>query len=378
MPPLPAHGFFWAHLALLTLATTLAILLFRAWRRPSAPRLVAGNVVLTLLLLQGAVTAGEGWFQFVHDATDGALVTLASRRWMERHVRTSFMGTRGTPPPQSSTPRRPGEVRIAALGDSYTFGQGIEREVDRWPEILESLLRREGVEASVYNLAKQGWDTAGEAESLEALRRDGITFDLVVLALVPNDHFGHDELPEAYQRAADGARNPPPLRRFLTGRSLFLDHLYHRLVTFRDPALKGYDRLALDLFRRPGIPARQEILLREILATCREEGAGLAAVTFPLMFGRWEDYLLGEMHQWYARVWRELGVPHLDLLPSFRRHPPAELAASPLDAHPNEQAHRLAAEAILPLVRQALAGRERGTVPQGEAGGTGSSSAARR
>jgi hypothetical protein len=41
-----------------------------------------------------------------------------------------------------------------------------------------------------------------------------------------------------------------------------------------------------------------------------------------------------------------MGVPHLDLLPVYVDYADAELVVNRFDAHPNEFAHSLAAEAI--------------------------------
>jgi hypothetical protein len=52
------------------------------------------------------------------------------------------------------------------------------------------------------------------------------------------------------------------------------------------------------------------------------------------------------VHEQLDRYWKENGVPHLDLLATFSNLPPAKLVVNPHDAHPNEYAHALAAEAI--------------------------------
>ena len=52
------------------------------------------------------------------------------------------------------------------------------------------------------------------------------------------------------------------------------------------------------------------------------------------------------MHEELDRFWRQLGVPHLDLLPVYAGIPGQELVVNPYDAHPNEYANRLAAKAV--------------------------------
>ena len=58
------------------------------------------------------------------------------------------------------------------------------------------------------------------------------------------------------------------------------------------------------------------------------------------------------------RGWREEGVPHLDLLDTFDGRDPSDLVVGRFDAHPNEEGHRIAAEAILPWLDGILAETE--------------------
>ena len=69
-------------------------------------------------------------------------------------------------------------------------------------------------------------------------------------------------------------------------------------------------------------------------------------VTFPFLNALGPDYEYRFVHDKLERLWSELGVPHLDLLPVYERLPPSQVTVNRYDAHPNEYANRLAAEAI--------------------------------
>lgn len=52
-------------------------------------------------------------------------------------------------------PKRPGVFRICALGDSYTYGWGVNAE-QTWLRLLEEKLKAEGLEVETINLGKPG------------------------------------------------------------------------------------------------------------------------------------------------------------------------------------------------------------------------------
>ena len=72
-------------------------------------------------------------------------------------------------------------------------------------------------------------------------------------------------------------------------------------------------------------------------------GKLLLVVTFPYMD---QAIRFKSVHEQLDRYWKDNGVAHLDLLPIFSNLPPSKIIANPHDAHPNEYAHQLAAEAI--------------------------------
>jgi lysophospholipase L1-like esterase len=78
----------------------------------------------------------------------------------------------------------------------------------------------------------------------------------------------------------------------------------------------------------------------------RANGGQLRVMTFPFLHTLGADYPFRSVHLQIDEAWRELGVAHLDLLRVFQGSKPEQLTVNPHDAHPNENAHRLAAEAL--------------------------------
>ncbi len=81
----------------------------------------------------------------------------------------------------------PGTIRIAVLGDSYTFGFGVEND-ETYPAVLESLLNAEAIDHryEVLNFGVGGYSTQDEAVVLRA-KVLAWKPDLVVVGYVRND-----------------------------------------------------------------------------------------------------------------------------------------------------------------------------------------------
>ncbi len=78
-----------------------------------------------------------------------------------------------------------GVQRIVALGDSITFGLGLDFD-EVWPKVLEVKLGESGRKVEVLNLGVSGYDTGQEVAFLEYRGLD-LDPDIVVLAYCVND-----------------------------------------------------------------------------------------------------------------------------------------------------------------------------------------------
>ena len=87
----------------------------------------------------------------------------------------------------------PAEVRILALGDSYTIGEGVA-EVDRWPVRLAAMLRARGLSVAAPRIiARTGWTTDELSAGIDAARPES-NYDLVTLLIgVNNQYRGRSE-----------------------------------------------------------------------------------------------------------------------------------------------------------------------------------------
>ena len=86
----------------------------------------------------------------------------------------------------------PAEVRILALGDSYTIGEAVA-ESERWPEQLAAAMRARGMTVARPTIvARTGWTTDELSAGIDAAKPAG-PFDLVTLLIgVNNQYRGRD------------------------------------------------------------------------------------------------------------------------------------------------------------------------------------------
>lgn len=373
-----------------------------AGRRATLPQLVAANTLGVGLAAGLVLFGGEVYYRFVVDATDSFGLSKTHRRWMERHWRTNNVGVRDDLDYFDYV--APGKTRrLTFLGDSFTAGHGVA-DVERR---FANLIRRERPDWEVHAIARNGNDTRHQLDTLASLLRipydggrdlrltldpsgrivvgvdaagrrilgrapssevvlreppegkvpgrlvhvadpehrlyGGYEFDRVVWVYVLNDIV--DIVPE-WGRILDRVyRESQP---GWLGRESYVFNTWHyRIFAARDPDVSRYYAFTADAYREDGPVWREQTeRMRLVLALVTTGGGRLSVVTFPYLDRLGAGYECRPAHALLDRFWREAGVPHLDLLPLFEQAGGA-LTVGARDPHPNERAHRIAADAIL-------------------------------
>ncbi len=248
-------------------------------------------------------------------------------------------------------PKPRGVRRVVILGDSFAEGQGV-KEADTLARVLARLLEeRAPGRYDVRNCGRRGADFPGIYEAFD----DVLPYepDVVVYTLTLNDAvqppgfrarqtYLNDWILDRTNAPADPDAPQSLLRPrvfdFVSDRLEAVDHrprdhaLVPRHVERREP--RG---LAEDT----GVRARDE-------AAARPEGGSaprraLAALRLP----RARLSVRRRRTRRSTPSAREPGSRHHDLLPVFQGRRTSDFWVHPVDHHPNERAHRLAAESLL-------------------------------
>jgi hypothetical protein len=331
-------GYYVVYVVFYILLVGVSVWVVRRARLAGTLKLMFGNVVVFVTLVGALFLVFEGYFLFFYDQTDTFGFIRTSHRWMARHVRRNNLGFRDDAfrPPSDTT------VRIGVLGDSFTFGQGVKDPKKRFTDLLEARLNTEKDRRyDVLNVSQLGWDTGDHARLIGKLHTL-LRFDTVILAYCMNDI---RDLTPAAENIRNIIRSRPAWMDFLASRSLFLDFVLARLTFFRAKDLFRYDWLK-EAYDNPALWGMQQARLTRIAAFSKEAKVPLYFVIFPMLAEEWQDYSLTEVHQRLREFLTGQGIPVLDLMEIYRQYPVKELWVSRYDTHPNEMAHRLAAEAI--------------------------------
>ena len=345
-------GYLFGLLVWLALLPTGLVLLLKMRRRFRAqPRRVAVvHGLLSLWLLCLVLTGGELYFALVYDETDSFNMTKVSQKWFRKHIEPqqqalTFANGQGIVYRDDQPFRRPTaeEHHVCFIGDSFTFGHGIPSVADRFSNRVRSILDKDQPNKYlVSNLARAGVDLHWVEVALQQLFSADYRIDTVVYVICLNDiETFHPQHAEFYTRL--GAQGP---QFFLFRESYLLNLLYFRLRQFTVPAVRDYYGFLADYYRGPPWD-RMQAKLDAVRSLCQDHNSELRIVVFPFLHNLGPDYQFLEAHRKIIEYGRKREVPVLDLEPVLSPHVAEGLRVNRFDAHPNERAHALAAQAIV-------------------------------
>ncbi len=139
---------------------------------------------------------------------------------------------------------------------------------------------------------------------------------------------------------------PPEPRFFNIDSSCLLDYLYRRIVLPRVPTVKGYHDWLADGYAREEIWRGHQRRLGAVIGHCEDSDVTFRVALLPYIRTGGEEFQTAKLHAMLARFFEVNNVPVVDLAPTIAGLPAVGLVVNRGDAHPNERAQVLFADAI--------------------------------
>jgi hypothetical protein len=310
----------------------------RAHRRPARMRWI--NAGLSCWIFLAGLTLVEMYFALIYDQSDSFNMTNVSKRWFIRHIQRNPAGFRDDRPLEKTAP--PGVYRVWFTGDSFAWGHGIKNASDRFSDRVAAALELQHPgKFAVSNVAEAGINIP-EVENLMRVHLDaGYRFNTLVYVMCLNDIEPYvDERGERYMHL--GEPGPP----FFFRDTYFFNLLWFRLKLAMKPQIRDYYSDLAAAYQE-GEPLRRFLRrLDDLHDRCLSHEVDMRVAIFPFLHNLGPDYPFKAAHQKLVEHCRKHEIRVLDLAPALEPHTAEGLVVNRFDAHPNERAHQLAAEAM--------------------------------
>jgi hypothetical protein len=301
-------------------------------------RLVLGNILVFAALLSVVGLVGETYVRFLVVETDSYGASLVSKRWFTIYPKLNSLYCRDK---EWAEGKQPGLRRIAFVGDSFTYGWGINDAGDRFTDIIQARFDAQSPgKVEVMNVAWSGWGTGDHINAVHDMIQD-YAVDEIVLCHLPNDIDSLLPVPPEFD-----PKLPPRSSYINIDTSYLLNYLYHRVFAPFSRGVNSYwDWLAAG-YIDPAIWARQEGQFDKILELCRTHNVRLRVVLLPFLKTSGQRYDALAVQNKVQAYFEGRGIEVVDLLPTIAHKDAKALVVNSHDPHPNEVANRLFADAI--------------------------------
>ena len=298
------------------------------------------RIVFRTLVIAAAIVGAEHVARLAYRtaASSGNAGDFIGRHAHGPEIQVNRLGFRDREIPGKQQER----YRIAVVGDSITWGQGLaagERFSDRLGESL-------GPRYEVFNFGEPG-----AHDHMEQLAKSlSVSPDFVLLQLYLTAFETED-----MERPRPRPLLPEPLDRRLEPASMLYDLLGIQWTRLQQELglVESYEHYLTRHLSDPNSPNSRTAfgLLREFIRRARRTGVPTGIVLFPAtdaMGPNGSGYPFAFLHERVAALCAEEQIPCLDLLPAFSKvKDPRTMWVSPFDAHPNAETNRRAAYEML-------------------------------
>lgn len=267
-----------------------------------------------------------------------------------------------TPPLQHSFSESKA-LNVLALGDSFTQGQGVKPQ-DTWIKQLEKFSTKKKI-----NGINHGYAGVNIREIHNVFMQNIAQTDaqLIVYAFVLNDPISNattvmeldfdnqNEYPRDYglyndlinYRSIVFDKNRNRLLQFLYQNShmasYLIRHLERKMTSLK--TITYYQNLNDPAKNQAGLASTFE-LIQEMNELTTKKGSRFLVMIFPIFYSTQKNYPFIKSHEYLRSELKKRHIDSLDLLASYQGLLDSDLWVHPVDQHPNDFAHSIAAKAL--------------------------------
>lgn len=302
-------------------------------------------LISTLIILSVSCEAGVR-FIFRDITTTADNTSYFAMRWNNSRVRYNIWGFRE----REITLGKSNKYRIAIIGDSFTYGQGIE-EKERFSNLLEKWLNnKESNRYEVLNFGKPGAESDSHVTILQNIVLK-MNPNFILLQWYINDFESRDKS----RRPKMIPLLPSSTLHHLLHKSSALYYLINQQWNILQTTLDlvpSYSEYMFEQFGDPkSPPSRQAVrALKNFVRLCKNQKISLGIVLFPhlMLLGSNDVYPYNYLHERVLRLCDQEKITCTDLRSTLAPYMGGvNLWVNRFDAHPGSLANRLAAEHIM-------------------------------
>lgn len=229
-------------------------------------------------------------------------------------------------------------IRIVFIGDSFCWGNGVRREDHFQSRLSEQL----GPEVETMNFGLGSFSTKQEVALYEQIASE-YEHQIAVVWFFLND-FNNELGTMSYLGGNDLGRR---LRRLSRIADLMIAPIEARVKYAQ--LIEDYQNAYSD-----GSEGWSDIKksLQRFHKLCRDNKVTPALAVHPILADLGDGYPFANIHGKVVAYAEQLGIAAVDLRPAFEGENGPELWVHKLDQHPNEEAHKLAADFYYPSLKE--------------------------
>jgi len=314
-------------------------------------RLIKIAVVNLLVFLIMALQLSYGleiYFRYIFDQTDSFGSTLTNQRWKEKHIDSKgevispefFRDTKSF-----HQSKKAGEKRIAVVGDSISYGLGIENIADRFSNQLETKLQQKGYPVNIFNFSQPGVNFPGEKKFFELIASQN-NFDLIIWQSFMNDFptAPSPALADIKKKIYKNLENP--LFKDLYNKSFAFNHFYSLFLRGNDTYMLKHINHQMTAFNDDKVLSKANSQVEAIASITKTKKIPTIIIIFPYIHLLGDNYSAIQGHQQLTKIFEKNEFLVIDLLNKYQNYTAEKLMVNKYDSHPNELANKLAAEEL--------------------------------